>query len=134
MQDNSKSRNLFIAVSVLGVMLILFFGLRAFHAFKKFENHRPPPIAEELRTDAEDIEDWMTVPFVSYNYGVSPDILFDALDIDPKKNFKKSLKQLNDEFYPDEDGYVLATVKATILTHQPQTPPVPPDAPMPAMP
>ncbi len=134
MQDNSKLRNLFIALSVLGVILILFFGLRAFHAFKKFENHRPPPIAEELLTDAEDIEDWMTVPFVSYNYGVPPDILFDELDIDPKKNFKKSLKQLNDEFYPDDDGYVLTTVKATILAHQPQTLPVPPDAPMPATP
>lgn len=134
MQDKSKSRMLFIALSAVGVMLILFFGLRAFHAFKKFENHRPPPFAKERQTDVEDIEEWMTVPFISHNYGVPPDILFDALDIDLKENFRKSLRQLNDEFYPDDGGYVLKTVKAAILAHQPPTPPAPPDAQLPLTP
>lgn len=131
MQGNSKQRILFIALSILGVMLILFFGLRALRAFKKFDGHRPPPLAKELETDVEDIEDWMTIPFISHNYGVPPEILFEALNIDPKETRKKSLKQLNDEFYPDEDGYVLATVKATILANQPPLPPAAPSAPNP---
>jgi len=130
-QGNSKQRILFIALSILGVMLILFFGLRVFHAFKKFDGHRPPPFAKELETDVEDIEDWMTIPFISHSYGVPPEILFDALSIDPKETHKKSLKQLNDEFYPDEDGYVLTTVKATILANQPPLPPTAPSAPNP---
>ena len=129
MSDQTKQRILFITLSILGVMLILFFGLRVFHAFKKFDVHRPPPLAKELETDVEDIEDWMTIPFISHSYGVPPEILFDALNIDPKETHKKSLKQLNDEFYPDEDGYVLATVKATILLNQPPLPPVAPTAP-----
>lgn len=131
MQGNSKQRILFIALSILGVMLILFFGLRVFHAFKKFDGHRPQPLAKALETDVEDIEDWMTIPFISHSYGVPPEILFDALKIDPKETHKKSLKQLNDEFYPDEDGYVLATVKATILSNQPPLPPTAPSAPNP---
>jgi len=130
-QGNSKQRILFIALSILGVMLILFFGLRALRAFKKFDGHRPPRIAEELQSDVNDIEDWMTIPFISHNYGVPPDIIFDALRIDPKENHKKSLKQLNDEFYPEQDGYVLETVRATILAHQPPPTPVLPDPPVP---
>ena len=130
-QGNSKQRILFIALSILGVMLILFFGLRALRAFKKFDGHRPPPMAEELQTDVNDIEDWMTIPFISHNYGVPPDILFDALSINGKENHKKSLKQLNDEYYAEQDGYVIETVRATILAHQPPPTPVLPDPPAP---
>lgn len=129
MQGISKQRILFIALSILGVMLILFFGLRVLHAFKKFDGHRPPPLAKELETDVEDIEDWMTIPFISHSYGVPPELLFDALNIDPKETHKKSLRQINDEYYPDEEGYVLIMVKAVILSNQPPSPPTAPPAP-----
>lgn len=132
-EDKNKQRILFIALSILGVMLILFFGLRAFHAFKKFEKHRPPPFTERLQTDVEAIEEWMTIPFISHNYGVPPDVLFDALEIEPRDNFKKNLKQLNEEFYPDDAGYVLATVKATIRAHQFPPMPAPPNTPVPPL-
>ena len=122
-QKKSKAPIAFIALSILGALLILFFGLRALRAFRKFDGHRPPPFAGEIQTNVEDIEDWMTIPFISHNYGTPPDMLFDVLKIDPAANHKKSLRELNDEFYPDRDGYVLATVKAAILAHQP--PPIP---------
>jgi len=123
--ERTKPNYLFIALSVLGALFILFFGLRAFRAFKKFDGHRPP-FPENLQTDVNDIEDWMTIPFISHNYGVPPDILFEALNIPDRENHKKSLKQINDEFFATQDGYVLETVRATILAHQP---PAPPDSP-----
>lgn len=136
MSNTAKQRLIFITLSLLGVILILFFGLRVFHAFKKFDRQHPPRFADELQTDVDAIEEWMTIPFISHNYGVPPDTLFDALNIDPgdKDDFKKSLKQLNDEYYPDNDGYVLATIKATILAHQSPAVPVPPDPPDPPTP
>lgn len=119
--DKTKPNYLFIALSILGALFMLFFGLRAFRAFKKFDGHRPP-FPEHLQTDVNDIEDWMTIPFISHNYGVPPDVLFEALNISQKENHKKSLKQINDETFAGQDGYVLETVRQTILAHQPPAP------------
>lgn len=117
-----RERILSITLSVLGVILILFFGLRAFHAFRKF-GPPPPRFAEELQTDVGKIEDWMTLPYISYNYGVPPDVFFKALNIEPKENRKKSIRQLNDEYYPGRDGYVLEIVRELVRAHR--SPPTP---------
>lgn len=120
----NKPNPLIIGLTIFGCILILFFGLRIFRDFKKFGGPpKPPPFAEEFDTDVDLIEDWMTIPFISHTYGVPPDIIFDALKISPKENHKKSLKEINEEFFPDQDGYVLETVKATVLAHLP--PPAP---------
>ncbi len=132
---DKQRRFLFITLSILGVILILFFGMRALRAFKKFDKHRPPPFAGQIQTDVETIEEWMTIPFISHNYGVPPEILFDALGIEPKDrdDFKKSLEQLNKAYFPNQDGYVLATVKAAVLAHQPPPTPAPPDTAVPPL-
>lgn len=121
-------RILFIVLIILGVLLIGFFGMRALRAFKKFDGHRPPPHSSgKVETDVELIRDWMTVPFISRMYQVPPDILFEALQVSPPDAHDKSLKALNDEFYPDQEGYVLELVKQTISANLP--PPTPASAP-----
>ena len=77
------------------------------------------------------IRDWMTIGFVSHTYRTPPALLYKALNIRPNGNEEKSLKQLNDEFFPDQPGYVLETVKAAILASQPPPAAVPPVAPTP---
>lgn len=138
---NPKQKLLFIALIILGVLLTVFFGIRALRAFRKFEGHRPPPRGEVVETDVEKIEDWMTVPFISHSYEVPPEVIFEALKISGEDNHRKSLKQLNDDFYPGQDGYVLETVKTVILAHQaaltappPSEPPSAPLTPPPATP
>ncbi len=129
-QANTKQRTIFIVLSIIGLLFIVFFGLRAFRAFKKFDGHPPrPPFADEVETDVEKVEDWMTVPFISHSYGLPPEILFGALHISDKGNHKKSLSQLNEEFYPEADGFVLETVKAAILAHQATLTAAPPQPP-----
>lgn len=141
-KPKNKPNALVIGLTILGFLLIIFFGLRIFRAFKKFGGPpKPPPFAEELETDVDLIEDWMTIPFISHTYGVAPDILFRALELSPKDNFKKSLKEINEESFPEQDGYVLDTVKATVLAHLPPPAPsaptkpgAPPTATLPAAP
>lgn len=134
-------RALVIALIVLGVVTVGFFGLRTLRAIKEFRGHRPPPpfgpadAQQEAATDVELIRDWMTIPYIARMYQVPPPMLFDAIGIHHKGNEEKSLKQLNDEFFPAEDGVVLEKVKAAILAIQPPpTPTVPPVPTAPSVP
>jgi hypothetical protein len=130
---NPKQRMLIVVFTILGCILILFFGMRTLHAFKKFNGHRPPqPSPGEVETDVERIRDWMTVPFISRMYGVPEEIIFDALGIPEEGNRKKSLEELEKKYYPNSKGVVIEIVKTTILAHQ--TPPMPDAPPMPDSP
>jgi len=119
----SRQRTLVLGLILLGVVFVGFFGLRFFRAFREFRGHRPPPFppadAQPAETDVELIRDWMTIGFVSHTYRTPPNLLYKALDIPPRGNEDKSLQQLNDEFFPNQPGYVLETVKAAILANQP---------------
>jgi len=119
----SRQRTLVLGLILLGVVFVGFFGLRFFRAFREFRGHRPPPFppadAQPAETNVELIRDWMTIGFVSHTYRTPPNLLYKALDIPPRGNEDKSLQQLNDEFFPNQPGYVLETVKAAILANQP---------------
>lgn len=118
----SKQRVLTISLIAIGIVIIGFFGLRTVRAIRHFQGHRPPPpfATEHIETDVSLIRDWMTIPFVSKMYHVRQHILFDALGIPEQGNKEKSLKQLNEEHYPDAEGIVLEKIKAAISANQPQ--------------
>ena len=129
----TKQRSLIVGLIFLGFLIAGFFGLRAFHAFREFRRHGPPPpLAEAFdeqspaETDVELIRDWMTLPYISTTYRVHPKVLFDALEIKPKDNDEKSLAQLNEEFFPDQPGIVIELIKAAVQANLP--PPTPPSA------
>ena len=121
---NPKQSALVIGLIILGILFTIFFGMRAFHAFKRIDGYRPPPPGK-VETDVELIRDWMTVSFIARMYRVPEKDIFEALNIPPQGKHEKSLKDLNKDYYPAKDGYVMDTVKATILAHQT---PLPPDS------
>lgn len=124
---NSKQRAIIIGLTILGCLLILFFGLRALRAFQKFDGRVPhQDFPEKLETDVERVRDWMTIPFISRMYGVPEPILYDALGISPEGNHKKSLRDLNQEYFPETDGVVIQLIKAALLANQKPPTPVPP--------
>ncbi len=134
MQDtsgSSKRSTIVIGLIVIGLAAVVFFGLRTMRAFREFRGHRPPPLrpfaTQHLETDVDMIRDWMTIPFISRMYHVPPYMLFEALNIPEERNNKeKSLKQLNEEYYPQTDGIVLEKVKAAVraaLANSPQPTP-----------
>jgi len=117
----NKQQALVTVLIGLGVLIIGFFGLRTVHAFRDFHGHRPPrPFKNEHpQTDVQLIRDWMTLPYIAFTYQLPPRLLFETLNISPKGNEKKSLKQLNDEYFPKESGYVLKTVKTIVAANLP---------------
>lgn len=125
-KSKTQQRILVVVLVLIGLLITVFFGMRALHALRRFNGHRPPPPGK-VETDVELIRDWMTVPFISRMYRVPDEIIFQALGIPPKNNRDKSLLDLNREYYPDTEGFVIAQVKSTILAHQP--PPEPASAP-----
>jgi hypothetical protein len=130
----NKQRALVTSLILFGMLAVGFFGLRTFHAFREFHGHRPsPPFEnEQPETDVQLIRDWMTVPFIARMYHVPPSILFEALDIPKNKtNEEQSLKQLNEEYFPNTNGFVEATVKAAVLAHLPAPMPTAPSPPTP---
>lgn len=117
-------RALILGLIFAGVLFALFFGLRAFFAFREFRRHGPPPLPplealsqQDAETDAELIRDWMTVPYISQTYQIHPRIIFDALGVPPRGNEEKSLAQLNEEFFPQSPGLAVELVKAVIRAH-----------------
>lgn len=122
-------RNMITAALILaGLVIVIFFGRRAVHAFRHMEGHGPfgrkPPAANQI--DVTMIRDWMTVPYIAHLYQVPPDAIFRSLEIPARaENAKKSLAKLNQEYYPTQDGVVLAHVQAVIQAFQKQNPPPP---------
>jgi len=128
----TQQRILIIGLIILGIVIVGFFGLRFFHAFRDIRGHRPPrfppPGAKPAETDVSLIRDWMTIPYIARTYGVPDHMLFKELNIPEEGNRKKSLKELNEEFFIFQSDYALTTVKKAITEHRP---PAPPTAPTP---
>lgn len=89
------------------------------------------PPRDKVETDVEHIRDWMTIPFIAHMYRVPGYILFEAVKIAPEGNEKKSLLDLNKEYYPNESGRVLQTIKQAVKETQPPLPPASPTPPPP---
>lgn len=139
---NPRQRNFVVGLIIIGLLIIGFFGLRTARAFRQFHGHRPHPPFEgaHVETDVSLIRNWMTIPFIARMYHVPPPVLFEALKIPEQGNKDKSLQKLNEEYYPQDTGFVLETIKTTVAANLPQqvpsspsspTAPAPPTAPSP---
>lgn len=127
---NPKQRILVISLIIIGVIFSIFFGIRVFHSFKNFDGQgRRPPPPGKIETDVELIRGWMTIPFIAELYHVPEPVIFDAVNIPPEGNREKSIKDLAQDFYPNDNAFLLETVKTTILAHQPPLTPTPPATP-----
>ena len=123
-QPNSAQRALILGLILIGVVIVGFFGFRTVRAFREFREHRPPPpfATPYIETDVNLIRDWMTIPFISKMYHVKPHILFESLEIPEQGNREKSLRQLNEEYYPQDEGVVLEKVKTIVQNAQANQP------------
>ncbi|MBN1219736.1 MAG: hypothetical protein JXM69_12475 [Anaerolineae bacterium] len=108
-----KERILIIVLIVAGLILVLFFGFRAFRSYMRIQQTGLQPGV----TDVEAIRGWMTVPYIATAYGVPEAYIFESIGIPQEGNQNKSLRQLNGE-YGDDQGAVVTAVKAAIRQYQ----------------
>jgi hypothetical protein len=131
---SNKLRTLILGLVAAGLIIAGLFGLRTLRALREFQEHGPPSVfsadAKPAETDVELIRDWMTIPFIGRMYHVPPALLYEALDISAPGNQDKSLRQLNEEFFPEAQGFVETKIKAVVLENIP--PPMPTDPAVPA--
>jgi hypothetical protein len=113
----SKQRAITIGIVILGILLVAFFGMRAVRAYKKFQGRRPPPPGT-FETNVELMRGWMTIPYISKLYRVPEEIIFKGLKIPQQGNRDKSLKDLDDEYYPATSVSILELTKAIIRANQ----------------
>jgi hypothetical protein len=125
-------RIIVIALILIGILLAVFFGMRAVHSFRRIHDGQfgPGRRPDSVETDVTLIRGWMTIPYVGRLYHVPPDIIFKAIDIPEHGNQDKSIADLNREYYPQQQGIVLEKVKSAVLAHQAPTVPAPPPTPM----
>jgi hypothetical protein len=120
-------RVLVSALIIFGIWIAAFFGLRTLYAYSEVRKHRPPPPpfkTEQPETDVALIQDWMTVPFIERMYQIHHGVLFQALNIPAESNRDKSLKQINEKYFPNQSGFVLKLVKTTVQANLPPPAPV----------
>lgn len=93
----SRRLMLSIALVTVGTALAGFFGLRAYHAYDRFQRNA---LAADT-SNVEAIRGWMTLPYIARAYDVPEDALFEALGIPKAGNERSSLKQLVTQYQRD---------------------------------
>lgn len=76
-----RRRLLMAAAFVLSLVVIVVFGIRAFHQAPR-------------KKSSERIRPWMSLKYVARAHRVPPQILYEALDLPPKTQDKRSIKQI----------------------------------------
>ncbi len=113
-----KERILIIALIILGIALIGFFGARAMRSYVRLQQTGLSTGA----TDVEAIRGWMTIPYIAHACNVPEDALFEALGIPEAGNEKQSIMQLARK-YDLKRADIRTVFQAVILRYQQNAPP-----------
>jgi len=120
----TKMKILAIVLVVIGLGLVIFFGMRSAHSFREMQYIREQGL--DLGTaDVEAIRPWMPIDFVAVAYGVPQEYLFAELGIPfDQRNSHETLFELNRKYDfgpPSERGAeppILAKVREVITQYQ----------------
>ncbi len=118
----TRSRREKIIITVLivvGLVLILFFGLRAVRSFLRIQLTG----LESGVTNVELIRGWMTIPYIATAYGVPEEHIFEQIGVPQKGNQKRALRQLNFDYFKGEPEAILKAVQEAISQYKAEHPP-----------
>ncbi|MHC1781493.1 MAG: hypothetical protein AB9891_01805 [Anaerolineaceae bacterium] len=119
--QNTQKRTIVILIILAGVILVVFFGLRTFRTIMRIRHMEMRP----LSTDVELIRGWMTIPYISENYRVPPEMLVEACDLPPAPKKHENLDQINRKIAPGEPGTLVECIKGAVSNFQQSHPTLP---------
>lgn len=112
--NTRRKRYIALGLVVIGVLLVLFFGLRTVRHYIRIQQYGLQPGV----TNVENIRGWMTIPYIARAYHVPEDYIFEQLDIPIEPNRRHSLRRLNRDYAPGEPGALVEAVKTAIEQYQ----------------
>jgi hypothetical protein len=104
---------------LIGLGLVLFFGLRTYRDYRRLEERGLSPGV----TDVEAIRGWMTLPYIAQAYGIPEDALFAGLGVPKAGNEKLSIRQLADKYQREPEAVRQAVQEAIQRQQATSTPP-----------
>jgi hypothetical protein len=120
----SKMQILAIVLVVIGLGLVIFFGLRSVRSFREMQYIREQGLDVGV-AEIDAIRPWMTIRFVAVAYGVPQEYLFAELGIPFEyRNSNESLWELNRKYdfgWPSERGQeppILDKVREATIKYQ----------------
>jgi hypothetical protein len=119
----TKLQILAIVLVLVGLGLVIFFGLRSYRSFQAMQYIRDEGL-DTGTADVDAIRGWMTIRFVAVAYGVPQEYIFAELDIPfDRRNSNDTLGHLNQEYdfgRPAERGEppILDKVQEAILAYR----------------
>ena len=112
-----------IALVVIGLVVVVFFGIRAVRSFRTLQYIQEQGL-DRGAASVEAIRPWMTIRYVSVAYGVPQEYMFAELEIPfNQRNSDDTLAQLNRAYAWGQSGQgqypaIIDKVAAAILAYQ----------------
>ena len=105
----------------VGILVILGIGVTAFYGFRALRSFAQVQFAglKPGTTNVNSIRDWKTIPYLAKMYCVSPDYLYNQIDVPSTGNDKNSLADLNKEYFFGLSGAILPKIQDAIRLAQP---------------
>jgi hypothetical protein len=108
--DLTRINRWILALVVGGLFLGMLFGLRSGNSFFRIQQAGLHP---GMR-DPQAIRGWMTIPYISRIYRIPANDLYQAINVTPTGNNRKSLDELNRLYNPLMRGAILNSVKQAV--------------------
>lgn len=108
-----------VGLAVVGLILVVLFGLRAVRSFTRIERDHLDPRAPRV----EDIRGWMTLPHLARMFHVPEPYLYEQLGVAEDDAHRMDLRELSRAQSPEAPEEFMERVKDVIRSYQPARPP-----------
>lgn len=110
LKDKGAIDRILVAAIVIGLALSVVFGLGALRGARRMRGARH----QASSLDTQQIQGWMTVPYIAKVYHLDPAELYRAASIPSLGSDSKSLQALNRELFPGQQGLVYQRIQEAV--------------------